>query len=217
MNNILNKLPGFNCGICGYTSCEEFAYEVAEGNTIIDKCVNIKNENQCNCSVCSQEHNTSANKTWKDSLKRQYDFILETFEDEPGPRETILPYNPMMAKDLELKEGDIILGRPMGMSCGCPITHCGYVMKADYLNGVIDWCVTGPLRTRNEGFKDIGYYVAHGYEGLVYEWREELHIGQRYWFMPRRCMLQWRHSGLVNTMAKHGKGFRVRVEGLMIG
>jgi hypothetical protein len=36
--------------------------------------------------------------------------------------------------------------------------------------------------------------------------------------MPRRCMLQWRHSGLVNavTRLKEG-GYRVRIEGLYIG
>jgi len=103
------------------------------------------------------------------------------------------------------------------MSCGCPITHCGVAMSVDPRTGVIVWCVTGPLRARAEGFKDLGYYSAQAYEGLVTEARAELRIGARYWFLPRRCMLQWRHSGLVNFLSRTSRGFQVRIEGLMIG
>jgi len=39
----------------------------------------------------------------------------------------------------------------------------------------------------------------------------------RYWFMPHRCMLQWRHSGLVNFINKRGNMPQIRVEGLYIG
>jgi len=31
------------------------------------------------------------------------------------------------------------------------------------------------------------------------------------------CMLQWRHSGLVNYLSRNGKTYQVRVEGLWIG
>jgi type III secretory pathway component EscT len=53
----------------------------------------------------------------------------------------------------------VMIGRPMGMFCGCPVTHCGVVSKVDARNGVIHLNVTGPLRPRSEGFIDIGYYV----------------------------------------------------------
>jgi uncharacterized Fe-S cluster-containing protein len=155
---------------------------------------------------------------WKDHLKRDFDFILDCFGNEPGPRETILPYNPALVKELGVKKGDVMIGRPMGMSCGCPITHCGVVTDSDPRNGVINWCVTGPLRPRSEGFIDIGYYVAQGYEGLIRESKEKIELGRRYWFMPRRCMLQWRHSGLVNAVTKLPDGsYKVRIEGLFIG
>jgi len=39
----------------------------------------------------------------------------------------------------------------------------------------------------------------------------------RYYFQPRMCMLQWRHSGLVNFMNRTASGYQVRVEGLWIG
>ena len=32
---------------------------------------------------------------------------------------------------------------------------------------MIVWCVTGPLGPRQNGYKDLGYYIAEGYEGLV--------------------------------------------------
>ncbi|HSW44859.1 MAG TPA: (Fe-S)-binding protein [Phycisphaerae bacterium] len=154
---------------------------------------------------------------WRDSLGREFDFYLEHFPEEPGPREAILPHNPMIAREMSVQPGDILIGRPLGMSCGCPITHCGVVMDVDPRIGLINWCVTGPLRARQTGYKDLGYYVAEAYEGLIRQARGEIRIGMRYFFQPRMCMLQWRHSGLVNYLNRTKDGLQVRVEGLWIG
>ena len=154
---------------------------------------------------------------WRDSLGREFDFYLEHFPEEPGPREIILPHNPLLTREMSVRPDDLLIGRPLGMSCGCPITHCGVAMNVDPRTGVIDWCVTGPLRVRQEGFKDLGYYVAEGYEGLIRQARCEIRIGMRYFFQPRMCMLQWRHSGLVNYLNRTPGGLQVRVEGLWIG
>lgn len=154
---------------------------------------------------------------WRDSLGREFDFYLEHFPEEPGPREIILPHNPLITREMEIQVGDILIGRPLGMSCGCPITHCGVAMDVDKRTGVIVWCVTGPLNPRQKGFKDLGYYIAEGYEGLINEARCEIKIGLRYFFQPRMCMLQWRHSGLVNYLNRTATGYQVRVEGLWIG
>ena len=154
---------------------------------------------------------------WRDSLGREFDFYLEHFPEEPGPREIILPHNPLITREMDVQVGDILIGRPLGMSCGCPITHCGVAMDVDRRTGVIVWCVTGPLNPRQKGFKDLGYYIAEGYEGLINEARCEIKIGMRYYFQPRMCMLQWRHSGLVNFLNRTSTGYQVRVEGLWIG
>ncbi|MGB8214010.1 MAG: (Fe-S)-binding protein [Anaerolineales bacterium] len=154
---------------------------------------------------------------WRDSLGREFDFYLEHFPEEPGPREIILPHNPLITREMDIQVGDILIGRPLGMSCGCPITHCGVTMSVDKRTGVIVWCVTGPLNPRQKGFKDLGYYIAEGYEGLINEARSEIKIGMRYFFQPRMCMLQWRHSGLVNYLNRNQQGLQVRVEGLWIG
>jgi uncharacterized Fe-S cluster-containing protein len=154
---------------------------------------------------------------WKDSLGRDFDFYLEHFPEEPGPREIILPHNPAITREIDVRVGDTLIGRPLGMSCGCPITHCGVATQVDPRNGVIVWCVTGPLGPRQKGFKDLGYYIAEGYEGLVRDTRSELKVGLRYFFQPRMCMLQWRHSGLLNYLNRTGDHWQVRLEGLWIG
>jgi uncharacterized Fe-S cluster-containing protein len=123
----------------------------------------------------------------------------------------------MITRELDIKVGDVLIGRPLGMSCGCPITHCGIVLEVDHRTGVLTWCVTGPLQPRAQGYKDLGYYIAEGYEGLVQETQSEIRIGARYFFQPRMCMLQWRHSGLVNYMNSTPQGMQLRLEGLWIG
>lgn len=174
------------------------------------------------CPAAPQATNAAALATgpegqWHDTLGREFDFYLEHFPDDPGPREIILPHNPLLTRELNIQVGDVLIGRPLGMSCGCPITHCGVAMQVDHRTGVMTWCVTGPLRPRQEGYKDLGYYVAEGYEGLIVQARCEIAIGRRYFFQPRMCMLQWRHSGLVNFLNRTSTGLSVRVEGLWIG
>jgi uncharacterized Fe-S cluster-containing protein len=219
----LELLPDLNCGACGYKSCEDFAQAVDTQQAELKLCIHA-NKNaatakvQNNCLNCIITENLGERLNWKDSLKRDFDFILDVFEGEPGPKETILPYNPALVKDLGVKKGDVMIGRPMGMSCGCPVTHCGVVSDVDARNGVIHWNVTGPLRPRSEGFIDIGFYVSQAYEGIIKESKEKIELGRRYWFLPRRCMLQWRHSGLVNAVTKLKDGsVKVRIEGLLIG
>ena len=175
------------------------------------------------CAGCAPAASASApfipgmSNRWHDSLGREFDFYLEHFPEEPGPREIILPHNPLITRELDVQVGDILIGRPLGMSCGCPITHCGVAMSVDKRTGVIVWCVTGPLNPRQKGFKDLGYYIAEGYEGLVTQSRVEIRIGMRYFFQPRMCMLQWRHSGLVRFINRTSNAMQVRVEALWIG
>lgn len=123
----------------------------------------------------------------------------------------------MISRERNIRRGELLIGRPLGMSCGCPITHCGIVMDVDHRTGVINWCATGPLRVREQGFKDLGYYTAEAYDGLIRKTRVEPKIGMRYYFQPRMCMLQWRHSGLVSFLNRTNDGLQVRLEGLWIG
>jgi len=234
----VESLPGLDCGACGFRTCATFAEALPARPELLERCIYLAAEAtrqpaaaapvlavlsdaQSPAPVCAARSGGNAapatSGEWRDSLDREFDFYLEHFPDEPGPREIILPHNPAITRELAVKPGDVLIGRPLGMSCGCPITHCGVATQVDVRTGVIVWCVTGPLRPRAEGFKDLGYYIAEGYEGLVRKKRCELRIGMRYYFQPTMCMLQWRHSGLLNYLNRMGDTLQVRVEGLWIG
>jgi uncharacterized Fe-S cluster-containing protein len=223
-------LPGANCGVCGYRTCAALAEELDKKPDLIKRCLTrstpfgaapqlapFPDASKLACDPQPDLDSPNGVPAWRDTLGREFDFYLEHFPEDPGPREIILPHNPMLTREMEISVGDLMVGRPLGMSCGCPMTHCGVVTEVDRRTGVIVWCVTGPLGPRKHGFKDIGYYIAEGYEGLITQTRVEIKIGMRYFFQPRRCMLQWRHSGLVNYVNRGRDGRQVRLEGLWIG
>jgi uncharacterized Fe-S cluster-containing protein len=202
-----------DCGGCGFRTCVEFKEKLKENPSLRENCIyNLGEEGSL-----EKERFREEKASWVDSLGREFDFILDKFAAEPGPREIIIPHNPGLTREMELKAGEIIIGRPLGVSCGCPVTHSGIIMDVDKKTGVIIWCVTGPLTPRQKGFKDIGYYIALAYEGLIQESRCEIKIGMRHFFLPRMCMLQWRHSGLVNYLNRTPLGLQIRLEGLWIG
>lgn len=209
-DEILSKLPGKDCGLCGYRTCRELAEVVLADPLAIKRCIYLETQRDYKIPESGEEE-----VTWKDILERDYDFVLHKYTEDPGPRETILPFNPSNVERLKIKKGDILYGRPA--STGCPVTHVGVVVEEpDYFNGLIVWCVVGPLQARERGIS-IGCYTPVAYEGSVKQARVELQIGMRYYFLPRYCMLQSRHSGLVNSITKAGDGLRVRVEGIWIG
>jgi len=231
MNETINDLPGLNCGACGYRTCEALAQKLPSEPDLLKRCIHLSSKpksatpsvavaapSPLPCGSCA---NSAASfdkpTTWRDSLAREFDFYLDHFPAEPGPREIIIPHNPMLTREMNIQPGETLIGRPLGMSCGCPITHCGVAMQVDHRTGVIVWCVTGPLRPRQEGYKDLGYYIAEGYEGMVYKRRCDLKIGMRYFFQPTMCMLQWRHSGLINYLNRTPDALQIRIEGLWIG
>ena len=103
------------------------------------------------------------------------------------------------------------------MSCGCPITHCGVAADVDLRTGVIVWCVTGPLGPRQKGFKDLGYYIAEGYEGLVT--RNPLRTESRHAILfpaadVHAAVAAQRTDQLPQPQPR---GLQVRLEGLWIG
>jgi uncharacterized Fe-S cluster-containing protein len=225
-------LPGLNCGACGAKTCDEFAVMLNKRPDLLKRCIHLSDATlpptaappasataSHACAACGTCAPKKPRQQWIDSLGREFDFILDLFPNEPGPRETIKLHNPILTRELNVQVGDVLIGRPLGMSCGCPITHCGVATHVDHRTGIIVWCVTGPLNPRQKGFKDLGYYSAEAYEGLITEARAELKVGMRYWFMPHKCMLQWRHSGLINFLNKLPTNgtYQVRLEGLLIG
>ncbi|HPS84333.1 MAG TPA: (Fe-S)-binding protein, partial [Bacteroidales bacterium] len=79
------RLPNLNCGACGYKTCTDFALAVDEAKVEVKKCIHAKQvtkeENrQVNCLNCMGAENLAEKLGWKDSLKRDFDFILDIFE-----------------------------------------------------------------------------------------------------------------------------------------
>ena len=263
------ELPGLDCGLCGFPSCDEMASRLSEKPDLLKRCIPLSADSlgvraapptgesvgaatpftapvldpaggSCalggDCGGCATGAVVEAEtkktprvvvggaglgsgieRTWTDHLGREVDFVLDSFPEEEGPREMVIPHNPVLTRELDIQVGEVLVGRPLGISCGCPVTHCGIVQSVDTKNCTLEWCVTGPLHPRQQGFKDIGYYSAQAYEGLIKARRIDVEIGRRYWFQPRMCMMQWRHSGLVNYMNHTDDGIQVRIEGLWIG
>ena len=210
VRKILEKLPGKDCGQCGFKTCAALAEFAAIHPDALKRCFYLDQPATAAAAFIAPVEDI----TWKDMLGREYDFVLEPFPEDPGPRETIVPLNPANVERLAVKKGDVLYGRPV--MTGCPVTHAGVVVEEpDYFNGSIVWCVVGPLAARERG-REIGHYHILAYEGIVRHTRQELQIGQRYFFLPRMCMLQSRHSGLVSALAKREAGMRVRVEGIWI-
>ncbi len=207
---MLDRLPGKNCGQCGFPTCADLADLALREPEALRRCIYL----EAGVAEGPEAGGPPGPTDWTDMLGREYDFVLEPFPEDPGPRETILPFNPANIERLGIRKGDVLCGRPAWV--GCPVTHVGRVMEdPDPLNGTIVWCVVGPMAARERSV-EIGHYNPVAYEGIVRRSRRNLEIGRRYYFLPRLCMLQSRHSGLVNALAKRPEGMRVRVEGIWI-
>jgi len=210
IERLLARLPGKDCGLCGERTCRALAEEAITNPQALRKCIYLDTGSAAAASVKKQRGEGG----WKDLLGREYDFILEKFPDDPGPRELIFPFNPVRIEKLGIRKGDILYGRPAML--GCPVTHAGVVMAApDLLNGTIEWCVIGPQAARQRGI-ELGMYTPIAYEGIVSQSRVELCIGGRYLFLPRYCMLQSRHSGVISFLARRDGVLTIRVEGIWI-
>lgn len=211
IRKILESLPEKNCGQCGFKTCAELAAFAASHPDALKRCIHLGKLP----AAAARFWPITEEITWADGLGREYEFILEQFPEDAGPRETIVPLNQANIEKLAVKKGDVLYGRPSLV--GCPVTHVGVVVEEpDCLNGAITWCVVGPLAARDQG-REIGYYQIIAYDGLVRHSRKELQIGRRYYFLPRTCVLLSRHSGLVSALAKRGNEMRVRLEGIWIG
>lgn len=205
-------LPGLNCGSCGFRSCADLLAAISEDSTKINNCIYRRKKSNILPHIKNDE---CPSHRWEDVLGREFDFILDPFEEDEGPRETIHLFNGHLIREKNLKKGDLIVGRPL--AAGCPVTHCGKIISIDEKSNLIDWCVVGPLAVRGNSFIEIGSYGPVGFDGVVRETRVKLKIGERHFWMPRSCMIQWRHSGLITSLLKIEGGYKTRIEGVFLG
>ena len=202
-DEILRAVPNKNCGMCGFESCELFAEEAERDSALLKRCIYLKE-----AKIARVEYAP------KDIIGMEYDFILMPTPNEKSCRELILPFNPFLSRELDIKKGDIIVGRPMGQ--GCPVQHVMEVIDADKF-GVITIWVVGPQYSRDGEFKEVGPYNVIGFEGLARAVKREPVFGHRQRFLPGYCMMNLGHTGLVNFVNKTKDRIFVRLEDIIIG
>jgi len=205
--NVEKLLPGFNCGICGYARCDEFAGALLKKWTQLEKCrflyQEIFEDNRNALEEILKEEKIIPEEEKVVGLLDGYeaDFILKPLPDESSCREVLYPFTRK-----ELKEGDIIRYRPLG----CPIIHFARILNED--NGLITVHLVGPCHRLDEDvefdYLDIGVCMVGGFEGIIQGKLPA--VGETIRFLPIHCMMQKVHSGVVVQL----EGRRAIIEGI---
>jgi len=209
MKDIIDLLPGFNCGECGLRQCRDFAEALVNNEIKLTCCRHLYIERFASNITAIEEilnkikdgHNISAGiKGIIDGLEA--DFILSPFLNEPSCKEYLHPFDHEAKPEVD----EILKYRPMG----CPITHFARVLDVD--KGIITVHMVGPLhRVRDKGvqYRDIGLCMVIGFDGRVTKGRVP-DVSETVKFLPEHCMMQKVHSGVV----VHSEGKRVRIESI---
>ncbi len=200
-------LPGFNCGICGYARCDEFAGALFKNWTQLEKCrfllQEIFEENRVELEeILRQEKIIPEEEKFVGLLDGyQADIILKPLPGELSCREVLYPFT-----NTPLKEGDIIKYRPLG----CPIIHFARILSED--NGLITVHIIGPCHRLDDKaefeYMDIGICMVGGFEGVVQGKIPD--VGETVRFLPGHCMMQKVHSGVVVQV----EGRKIILEGI---
>lgn len=191
-NKIVQLLPGFNCGACGFTNCSSFAAELAAHNVSANDCPVLQQsrfkKNKSKLQELIKHHHVSSPKLKPKGLIDgiHADFLLHPLENEPSCRETLVCF-----VNTELKKNAVIRYRPLG----CPITHFAQIIETN--KGLIDIWVIGPgtLLNRTENVYDLGICMVLSFQGSVEGNFPK--VGQTVKFLPADCMMGKVHSGVV--------------------
>lgn len=187
---IIEFLPGYNCGRCGFDSCNDFAEGIKTKLLSIDLCPFLKQERFAFKRkeierLATNELNACQHKIVGVIDSYEADIILDPLKGEVSCREVLMP---MVLVDLQI--GEVIEYRPLG----CPIVHYGKVIKIDHL--LITVHLIGPCRRRDEtNFIPVGCCMVIAFEGKIHD--ENIRVGETIRFLPKHCMMQKVHSGVV--------------------
>ncbi len=80
-------LPGLNCGLCGYPTCDEFSAELALHPELLERCVNRSNRKTGDGSPSPAARSFSIITedeplTFRDREDREVDFYVDTFKED---------------------------------------------------------------------------------------------------------------------------------------
>ena len=205
-----SRLPGFNCGACGFARCDAFAEALAAGAAQLSACTTLDQERfHRNKEMVEQilgrgerqREQTAAEPRPVGVLDHyEADFVLLPLAGEHACREILLPITPG-----KVGAGDVIRYRPLG----CPITHFARIREIK--DGLLVVHMVGPRHRIDEDdfrFTEIGVCMVIGFEGEVQGRMPD--VGETVRFLPGECMMQKVHSGVV----VNAEGRTVRIEGL---
>lgn len=201
--------PGRNCGACGHPRCSDLTDAIAAGKASPESCP-FYHKGGTSVPVSSDVFRYSG----VDIVGQSYDFVIRSLPGEPSARKIVLPFRPDMVERMDIREGDIVTGRPAG--AGCPVQHVIKVIDADWVTGVITGHVVGPAYSRGRDVKDVREYHMLGFEGEAVPISAEPRFGVRHSFLPGFCMMDRAHTGLVNMVLRKPWGIHVRVEDVVI-
>ncbi len=202
--------PGKNCGLCGEKNCKSFLRMVEARNKNFDDCPFYR-ESRVEPRDCDIKTTAYSG---QDVLGHPYDFVLCPLPGEISARKIVLPFRSDMVEKMDIKKGDIVLGRPMG--AGCPIPHVLRVIKAEQQTGLLYTWVVGPEYSRGKEVKDVTAYHMIGFEGIAREISKVPAFGCRVTFLPGFCMMAINHTGLVNMILEKSCGLHLRLEDIRI-
>lgn len=203
--DVSKLLPGYNCGMCGYARCDEFAGALLRKHSTLEKCrfmyqeLFAENLNKLE-SILKEEKIIPEDEKVIGLLDGyEADFILKPLPEDNSCREVLFPFS-----RAELKKGEIIRYRPLG----CPITHFGEILEENH--GLITVHIVGPCHRMDENFeyKEIGICMVGGFEGIIEG--KVPSVGETVRFLPKHCMMQKVHSGVVVQL----EGKRAIIEGI---
>lgn len=191
IKKILELLPGFNCGACGFTNCYGFAKALVSNKTDLAKCTILSQDRFLKNKQALEENASTKNySNIKPTTglidKANADFLLHPYHGEPSCRETLMCFDSIV-----LKKNMLIRYRPLG----CPITHFGQIIENN--KGLIDVWLVGPgkLLGKAEDAIDVGICMVLSFQGTI---EGDLPtVGQTVKFLPSHCMMGKVHSGII--------------------
>lgn len=208
--DIAKYLPQFNCGACGYKTCNSFALAVSKEEAEISLCrvlnqERFKSQKEFLISELKKGEPNIKQKSYKPLLVEKSnftglidssnaDFLLHPLKGEPSCRETLAVF-----AHITPVVGMIIKYRPLG----CPITHFATIKEIN--SGLIDVWVTGPPALLNENKSypvDLGICMVLSFQGVVETRANEDYpaVGKTVKFLPAHCMMGKVHSGVIVSM-----------------
>ena len=103
------EFPGLDCGMCGYRTCDELREQLPSKPDLVKRCIHLSENRvpvepkslpvvspsrlearETSCGTCTRPVRGTPRPEqlpWHDSLGREFDFYLEHFPEEPGPRD----------------------------------------------------------------------------------------------------------------------------------